>query len=311
MLGSIVDGLVLGCIITLGALGISYVLLLQNYFNFTGGTFFTLGAYIAFAFLSIIPMGSFPFVSFGPGLIFSLVLSMFLLAIIMTVVDKVLYKPLRERNSPFMFFYLTAFGMLFVLRSIIYLIWGPQLKNYISGMRKTFHLAGGINISPDEIFVVIATVIIVAVVYYFQYYTKLGKGMLATANNGRLAEISGIKSKNIHTTVTIIAGILTATGGVFYGLAIQLRPIMGFTLLMAMFFAVVCGGHGAILGTFGAGLIIGITQEFGSEILQVLFDSVNIPLEMSGYKQVLAFLLLIVILTTKPHGIFQGTFLER
>jgi len=311
MLGSIVDGIILGSIITLGGLGISYILLIQNYFNFTGGTFFTLGAYLAFAFLSIIPMGSFPIVSFGPGLILALILSMILLAIIMTVVDKFLYRPLRKRNSPFMFFYLTAFGMLFVLRSLIYLIWGPQLKNYISGVRKTYHLAGGINISPDEIFVVIATLIIVGIVYYFQYYTKLGKGMLATANDSRLAEISGIKNRNVHTTVTIIAGVLTATAGVFYGLAIQLRPIMGFTLLMAMFFAVVCGGDGAILGTFGAGLIIGITQEFGSKVLQVIFDSTGVPIEMGGYKQVLAFLLLIVILTTKPHGIFQGTFLER
>jgi len=311
MLGSIVNGIILGSIITLGGLGISYILLIQNYFNFTGGTFFTLGAYLAFAFLSIIPMGSFPVVSFGPGLILALILSMIVLAIIMTAVDKFLYQPLRKRNSPFMFFYLTAFGMLFVLRSLIYLIWGPQLKNYISGVRKTYHLAGGINISPDEIVVVLATLIIVGIVYYFQYYTKLGKAMLATANDSRLAEISGIKNKHVHTTVTIIAGVLTATAGVFYGLAIQLRPIMGFTLLMAMFFAVVCGGDGAILGTLGAGLIIGITQEFGSEILQVIFDSTGIPIEMSGYKQVLAFLLLIVILTTKPHGIFQGTFLER
>ena len=289
MLGSIVDGIILGSIITLGGLGISYILLIQNYFNFTGGTFFTLGAYLAFAFLSIIPMGSFPFVSFGPGLLLALILSMILLAFIMTAVDKFLYRPLRKRNSPFMFFYLTAFGMLFVLRSIIYLIWGPQLKNYISGVRKTYHLAGGININPDEIFVVIATLIIVGLVYYFQYYTKLGKGMLATANDSRLAEISGIKNKNVHTTVTIIAGTLTATAGVFYGLAIQLRPIMGFTLLMAMFFAVVCGGDGAILGTLGAGLIIGITQEFGSEVLQVIFDNIGVPIEMSGYKQVLAF----------------------
>ncbi len=310
MIGSIIDGIILGCIITLGGLGISYIVLLQNYFNFTGGTFFTLGAYIAYTFLAIIPMGSLPFFSFGPGLIVSLLISMALMALIMTVIDKILYQPLRDRNSPFMFFYLTAFGMLFVLRSIIYLIWGPQLKNYISGVRENLHF-GGINISPDEIFVVIATIIIVAIVYYFQYHTKLGKAMLATANNPRLAEISGIKNKHIHTTVTIIAGILTATGGVFYGLAIQLRPIMGFTLLMAMFFAVVTGGDGAILGTFGAGLIIGITQEFGTKVLQILFDNVGLQIEMSGYKQVIAFLLLIIILTTKPKGIFQGTILER
>ncbi len=310
MLGSILNGIILGCMITLGGLGISYVLLLQNYFNFTGGTFFTLGAYMALAFLGFIPMGSFPLVTFGPGLILALLLSMVSMALIMTAVDKLLYRPLRERNSPFMFFYLTAFGMLFVFRSIIYLTWGAQLKNYVSGI-PTFLRFGGMSITWDEIFVVTATVVIVAVLYYFQYHTKLGKGMLATANNSELAEMSGIKNRDINTLTTVIAGILTATGGIFYGLTIQLRPMMGFTLLMAMFFAVVTGGEGAILGTFGAGLIIGITQEFGSTLLQMLWDATGVPIQMGGYKATLSFLLLVVILIFQPEGIFQGTPLEK
>jgi len=311
MLGSILDGIILGCTITLGGLGISYVLLLQNYFNFTGGTFFTLGAYLTFAFLGFIPMGSFPLVTFGPGLIISLILAMIAMGLIMTVADKLLYRPLRERNAPFMFFYLTAFGMLFVLRSIIYLVWGAQLKNYVAGIPRYLRGPLGISITWDEIFVLIATVVIVAIVYFFQYHTKLGKGMLATANNSELAEISGIRNRDINTLTTVIAGILTATGGVFYGLTIQLRPMMGFTLLMAMFFAVVTGGEGAILGTFGAGLIIGITQEFGSSLLQMLWDATGVPIQMGGYKATLSFLLLVVILIFQPQGIFKGTPLEK
>jgi len=311
MLGNIVDGIVLGCIITLGGLGISYVLLLQNYFNFTGGTYFTLGAFIAFAFSRIIPMGELPFVTFGPGLLLSLLLSMILLAIIMTAVDKLLFRPLRLRNAPFMFFYLTAFGMLFVIRSIIYLVWGAGTQNFVSGLPHIYRLPGGINITADKIFVVLATIILVALIYYFQYNTRLGKAMLATADDERLAAITGIKIKNIHTTVTVIAGLVTAMGGVFYGIAVQMRPLMGFNLLMAMFFAVICGGHGAILGTLGAGIIIGVLQEFGTVVVQIGLDAGNIPVEMSGYKEVFAFIFLIIILLTKPYGIFEGTILDR
>lgn len=311
MFGNIVDGIVLGCIITLGGLGISYILLLQNYFNFTGGTYFTLGAFITYGLLEIIPMGSLPFVTFGPGLFLALILAMISLAIIMTLVDKLLFRPLRQRDAPFMFFYLTAFGMLFVIRSIIYLIWGADMRRFVSGLPFIYPLPGGINLTANEIFVVLATALLVAIIYYFQYNTKLGKAMLATADNERLAAITGIKIRNIHTTVTVIAGLVTAMGGVFYGLVVQLRPLMGFNLLMAMFFAVICGGHGAILGTFGAGLLIGLIQEFGSVFIQIFLDAGDIPIEMSAYKEVLAFIVLIIILLTKPYGIFQGTFLDR
>ncbi len=311
MLGNLVDGIILGCVITLGGLGISYVLLLQNYFNFTGGTYFTLGAFLAYGFLEFIPMGELPLVTFGPGLLVSMLLAMISLAVIMTFFDKILFRPLRERNAPFMFFYLTAFGMLFVIRSAVYLIWGADMRRYVAGLPHIYRFPGGINVTADEIFVVIGTVVLVALLYYFQYHTRLGKAMLATADNERLASITGIKIRNIHTTVTVIAGLVTAMGGVFYGIVVQLRPLMGFNLLMAMFFAVITGGHGAILGTLGAGLIIGVVQEFGSVFLQIFMDAGGIPIEMSAYKEVLAFFFLIIILLTRPYGIFQGTFLDR
>ncbi len=311
MFGGLVSGIVFGSIVTLGSLGLSYVLLLQNYFNFTAGSYVSLGAYFALAFMGFLPsMGEFPIVTFGPEWIIAGLLAMVALGLVMTLVDKTLFRPLRERNAPFMFFYLTAFGMVFVVRSIIRLVWGPQMKFYYSGSAEGLHFWGA-TIGADEIFVVLITLVAVGVLYYFQYHTKLGRGMLAMASNESLAEISGIRSRDIHTLVTIIAGVLSAFGGILYGLTVQLRPLMGFNILLAMFVAVVCGGEGAILGTLGAGLVVGISQEFGSKVFQLLFDSIGVPIEMTAYKAVITFVLMVIVMWFKPNGIFENTFLEK
>lgn len=311
MFGGLVSGIVFGSIVTLGSLGLSYVLLLQNYFNFTAGSYVSLGAYLALAFMGFLPsMGSIPFVTFGPEWIISGLFAMVGLGLIMTFVDKTLFAPLRRRNAPFMFFYLTAFGMVFVVRSIIRLVWGPQMKFYYTGAKEGIHFLGA-TILPDEIFTVLITLAAVAVLYYFQYHTKLGRGMLAMASNERLAEISGIRSRNIHSLVTMIAGVLTAFGGILYGLTVQVRPLMGFNILLAMFVAVVCGGEGAILGTLGAGMVVGISQEFGAKVFQLLWDTTGVPIEMSAYKAVITFILMVIVMWFKPEGIFENTFLEK
>lgn len=311
MFGGLVSGIVFGSIVTLGTLGLSYILLLQNYFNFTAGSYVSLGAYLALAFMGFLPtMGNFPFVTFGPTFLISGLLAMIGLAVIMTLVDKFLFRPLRQRNAPFMFFYLTSFGMVFVVRSVIRLVWGPQTHFYFPGAHVGINFWGA-TIMPDEIFTVLATLGAVAILYYFQYHTKLGRGMLAMASNERLAEVSGIRSRDIHTLVTVIAGTLSAFGGLLYGLTVQVRPLMGFNILLAMFVAVVCGGEGAILGTLGAGMIVGISQEFGAKVFQLLWDSTGVPIEMAPYKPVITFVLMIIIMWFKPNGIFEGTFLEK
>lgn len=312
MIGGLVDGIVLGSIITLGSLGLTYVLLLQNYFNFTAGSYLTLGAYYGLTFLAVLPsMGPLPLVNVGVEFLVAAVLSMLGLGITMCLVDQALFRPLRERNAAFMIFYLTSFGLVFVVRSLVRLIWGPQRQSYTIGVASTIELMQGVRLTPEEIVVVFTSFVVVAGVYYFQYHTRLGAAMRAMASNESLARVTGIRSEHMHMLVTFLAGMLTALGGLLYGLVVQLRPLMGFNLLLAMFVAVVCGGEGAILGTLGAGLIVGVSQEFGAQLLQPGLDALNVPVELTAYKQALTFLLMIAVMYFKPRGIFEGTFLER
>lgn len=309
----LVDGLVFGSIIALGGLGCSYILLIQRYFNFCAAPFISLGAYFTLGMMSVLPRwGKLPFVSFGPEFLIAILVAMIGLAITMTVIDKLLYKPLRDRQSPFMFFYITSFGMLFVIRSIIWLIWGPGIKNYYKGASIAIRgLPFGINITPDKLFLFITVIVVVTILYFFQYRTKIGRAMLATAQNPMLAMVSGIKTEDVHTATTLIAGIVTALAGALYGLTTQVQPLMGWYILLSIFVVVVCGGEGAILGTLVAGYIVGVAQELGAGLLQIPFDKLHIPVSMSAYKPAIAMILFIVVILFKPHGVFKGTFLEK
>jgi len=303
--GWIVSGLVFGSILALGALGCSYILLMQNYFNFTAAPLLALGAYIGWTIMRVLPEWG------GLGLIIAAIVSMVALGIIMTATDKIFQKPLRDRGAPFMFYYLTSFGLLFVIRSTIWLIWGPQAKYYYPGSSVGIAAPWGIMVKPVEIITLVLAVVVIAVLYFFQYHTKLGRGMLAISQNSMLASVCGVEPETIHTTTTMIAGSVTALAGILYGLNIQIRPLMGMYILSGIFVCVVCGGEGAILGTLAAGYLVGIAQEVGSGLIQIPLDFFGIPIQMSAYKMAITSVLFIVVIYLKRGGVWKGTFLER
>ena len=303
--GWIVSGLVYGSIVALGALGCSYVLLIQRYFNFTVAPWLALGAYFAWTMKQILPQWG------GVELVIAAIVSMVALGIAMTAADKALFKPLRDRGAPFMFFYLTSFGLLFAVRSIIWLIWGPQPKYYYPGASVGIKGPWRIMVTPAELLTLIVTVVVVVALYFFQYRTKLGRGMLATAQNPMLASVCGVEPETVHTTTTMIAGFVTALAGILYGLTIQIRPLMGWFILLGIFVCVVCGGEGAILGTLAAGYLVGIAEEFGSNLIQIPLNFWGVPVEMSAYKVALSCALFLVVIYFRPQGVWKGTFLER
>jgi len=303
--GWIVSGLVYGSIVAMGALGCSYILLIQRYFNFTAAPWLALGAYFAWTMMRVLPQWG------GLELIIAAIVSMVALGIVMTAADKALFKPLRKRGAPFMFFYLTSFGLLFVVRSIIWLIWGPQAKYFYPGASVGIKGPWGIMVTPAEILTLIVAVVVVAALYFFQYRTKLGRGMLATSQNSMLASVCGVEPETIHTATTMIAGFVTALAGILYGLTIQVRPLMGWYILLGIFVCVVCGGEGAILGTLAAAYLLGIAEEVGSGLIQIPLNFFGIPIQMSAYKVAISSIFFLVVIYYKPHGVWKGTFLER
>lgn len=305
MIGSIVNGIILGSIITLGAIGVNLIASILNFFNFAHGALFTVGAYLTLFFLAHIPdWGVFPSLSFGLSMLVAMGLSMILTSAIALLFDKVLFKPLRRRQATSLFLALTSLGMAFILRSGIGIIWGPDVKYYTSGIQMARKLPFGIRIRPDEIFIVGAALMLVTVVYLFLKNTKIGQAMRAMSDNVVLAKASGIEASKVITWTWIIATSLTALAGTLYGIEVQLRPTMGWSFLIPLFVAVIVGGIGSFWGAMAGGMIIGISEELITTLMQDMFIGLKLNVVMSAYKPAIAFVLVIIVLLLRPSGIF-------
>ncbi len=299
-----VNGIILGSIFTLGAIGVTLIADILNFFNFSHGDMLSFGAYLALFFVGILPgWADFPGLSFGPAMILAIVFSMGIMAAFALFFDKVLFKPLRERGSSELFLALSSLGVAFIFRSIIRLVWGPQAQ-YYGGLQMANRYPLGITIKPDEFFIVGTALFLVVVVYLFLKRTKIGKAMRAASDNKTLARVTGINTEEVVNWTWIIAVSLTAAAGVLYGIEVQLRPIMGWNILIPIFVAVVVAGVGDIWGAMVGAMIIGVAQEMLTGVLQNLFNSLNIDVLMTAYKPAIAFVLMVIVLLFRPQGIF-------
>lgn len=301
----LVNGIILGSIITLGAIGVTLIADILNFFNFAHGDMFSFGAYLALAFIGILPnWGTFPGLTFGPGMIIAAILAMGITSLIALFFDRVLFKPLRERGSSSLFLALSALGVAFILRSIIRLVWGPQVQYYSRTLQLARKFPFGITVKNDEFFIVGAAFFLVLVVYLFLKNTKMGKAMRASSDNKTLARITGIETEKVVIWTWIIAVSLTAAAGILYGIEVQLRPIMGWNILIPIFVAVIVGGVGDLWGAMVGGMIIGISQELLTGVLQNLFNFLDMDVLMTAYKPAVAFVLMVVVVLFRPQGIF-------
>jgi branched-chain amino acid transport system permease protein len=148
------------------------------------------------------------------------------------------------------------------------------------------------RVMPDQIFVLALTLVLVVALHLMLRYTRLGIAMRASAESADLAAVHGVDVRSIIRWTWIIGAALAAAAGVLFGLTVQLRPEIGFALLLPLFTAALLGGSGSVIGAVLGGLIIGL-----SESLSVLI----IP---TGYKQAVPFVLLLLILYLRPRGLF-------
>lgn len=294
MLSLTVWGVMLGGIIALGAIGLTLVYGVLKFPNFAHGALVTIGAYAAFGIMGALPQGPplAPF-SFGWELIAALVMAIPVVAVVALAVDRILFYPLRRRGASLVLFAMASLAGTFFLRSLIYLIWGSDFHFYYPGRANpAMHLPFDIRVQADQIFVVCLAIVLVGLTYLLLEHTRMGKAMRATANNPDLAQVRGINTEMVIAWTWIIGGGLAAAGGVMYALASQLRPEMGFFLLLPMFAAAIMGGVGSPVGALVGAVIIGIAQQLSASFLN------------PAYGPAVAFALMIVVLVVQPQGLF-------
>jgi branched-chain amino acid transport system permease protein/neutral amino acid transport system permease protein len=286
-------GVMLGGIIAVGSIGLTLVHGVVKFPNFSHGALVTLGAYGTLMVMAYLPQGMplRPF-SFGWEFIVALIVAMPIVGVIAVVIDKLLYRRLRLRGAHLVLFAMASLAMEFFLRSWIYLIWGPDFRFYYVGRANpALHLPLGIRVRADQLFILVLAVVLVAIIYLLLEKSKMGKAMRATADNPELAQVRGINTERVIAWTWMLGGGLAAAGGAMYGLSSQLRPEMGFFLLLPMFAAVIMGGIGNPYGALLGALIIGVTTQVSAAFLN------------PAYGPAVAFVLLVITLLVRPQGL--------
>ena len=305
LLQQIINGLVLGSMYALIALGYTMVYGIIQLINFAHGEVLMVGALTAWSAIGLMQAG----MPGAPGwliLILAMVIACVVAAALNFVIEKVAYRPLR--NSPRLAPLITAIGMSILLQTLAMIIWKPNYKPFPTLLPSAPFNVGGAVITPTQIMILSVTAVSLAVLMYLVHYTRIGRAMRATAENPRVAGLMGVKPDVVISATFIIGAILAAIAGVMYasnyGTA---QHTMGFLPGLKAFTAAVLGGIGNLGGAVLGGILLGLIEAIGSGYI----GSLTGGLLGSHYTDIFAFIVLIVILTLRPSGLLGERVADR
>ncbi len=298
-LQSILDGLVIGATVSLGAIGITLTYAILRFANFAHGEFITWGGYFALAVLGAVAGsqdlkallgGPFEPFSFGWPLIVATLASILAASALALILDAIYFRRLRRAKIAIASV-IGAFGAALVLRNLVVLGYGADPEYFSREIQIAIRFGPGLRITPDQIALVGVTALLVVSLHLFLTRTQMGRAMRGVRENPDLASVSGIDVAAVIRATWVIGASLAAVAGVLIGLTIQLRPSIGFDLLLPLFAAAVLGGIGSIYGAVLGGLVIGVSE------------SLAVMLIGPEYRAAISFGMLFLILLVRPQGI--------
>lgn len=284
----LVNGLSIGSIYALIALGYTMVYGIIKLINFAHGDIYMLGAYVGFISIAQLHLGFFP----------ALLLAMVVCGVLGVIIERIAYKPLR--NATRIAALITAIGVSYFLEYSTQKIMGPGVKTYPSVLsNQTFHVFG-IQIQMQQIYILAITIILMLALQFIVRKTKIGRSMRAVSVDADAAKLMGI---NVDATISYtfaIGSALAGAGGVLVGMYYNtINPLMGMVPGIKAFVAAVFGGIGIIPGAMFGGFFIGIV-----EALVTAYGS-------SLYKDAVVYAILILNLIIKPAGLLGKNVKEK
>ena len=305
LLQQIINGLVLGSMYALIALGYTMVYGIIQLINFAHGEVLMVGALTSWSCIGLM-QEAMPYLPGWLMLLIAAIIACVVAASLNFVIEKVAYRPLR--NSPRLAPLITAIGVSILLQTLAMIIWKPNYKAYPTLLPSTPYEIGTAVITPTQILVLVVTAIALATLMYLVNYTRLGRAMRATAENPRVAALMGVKPDMVISATFIIGAVLAAIAGIMYasnyGTA---HHTMGFLPGLKAFTAAVFGGIGNLAGAVVGGLLLGLIESIGSGYIGDLTGGVL----GSQYTDIFAFIVLIIILTLRPSGLLGERVADR
>jgi branched-chain amino acid transport system permease protein len=304
-LQQLVNGIVLGAIYALVALGYTMVYGILGLINFAHGEVVMIGAMVALTVVQLL-VGS------GVALPGPLIAALGLAAAVSVcmalgfAIERVAYRPLR--HSPRLAALITAIGMSIVLQNVAMIIWGRHYHSVPALLPATPHQFAGATVNDLQIFIVALACAIMAALLFLVHRTRLGRAMRATAQNPEVAGLMGVNVNTVISITFVVGSALAAVAGMmvsaYYGIA---HYFMGFMLGLKAFTAAVLGGIGNIAGAMLGGLALGVIESLGAGYIGPLTGGFL----GSHYQDVFAFLVLILVLVFRPSGLLGERVTER
>jgi branched-chain amino acid transport system permease protein len=298
MIQHLLDGILVGSILSLGAIGLTLVMHTLRFANFSHAELLSVGAYAALVFdglfgalYSQLRSTIDPF-SLTWSLILAILFAMIATGLSAILIDKLVFYRIREKGDELSMVF-ASFGVAMVVRNLISLFFG--LKSQLFSNEITFAIMISqdpmILVKPDQVFVLIAALLVMLLFHLVLSRTTFGYALQAVAENPVLAQISGVNLSKMLMMIWLIGGSLAALSGIFYGLNNQINPVIGRDLVLPIFAATIAGGIGSVYGAVLGGFLVGIASNLALMILP------------SGYSPAVPFMIIFGVLVLRPNGI--------
>ena len=303
----IINGLVLGSMYALVALGYTMVYGIISLINFAHGEVLMVGAMVSWTVATFLLDTASPM----PGwliMLISAIAAIIVCAALNYSIEKIAYRPLR--NAPRLAPLITAMGMSLLLQTLAMIIWKPNPKPYpqLLPVEVFFLWEDGPVITLTQVLILVITAVVLTGLLWLVNKTKLGRAMRATAENPRVAGLMGVRPDHIISATFVIGAALAAIAGIMwaanYG---TLQHSMGFMPGLKAFTAAVFGGIGNLAGAVVGGVLLGLIEAIGSGYLGTLTGGFL----GSDYTDIFAFIVLIFVLTLRPSGLLGERVADR
>ena len=278
-LQQVLNGIMLGSVYSLVALGLTIIYGILHVPNFAHGSLYMLGAYLAYLMVTTL----------GLNFWMAMVLTMVILAIIGMLVERLVFRPLLD--APHLNSFIAAIGLIYIIDNGALILWGPDFKRFPAIYDQLYHFFG-ITITLQRIIIVFTAISLIALMQLFIKKTTIGATIVATAQDRIGARLAGINVERVGLITFGIGTALAAAAGALIGPILLVYPSMGAALILKAFVIIILGGMGSIPGAIIGGFILGLIESLGGGYIT------------TQYNEVLAFGVLVTVLAIKPTGLF-------
>ena len=273
------NGLTIGSVYSLVALGLTLVYGILHIPNFAHGALYMVGGYVTLTMMT----------SFGLHYWLAILVSVIVVGLLGVLMERVVFHPLRE--APPIHDKIAAIGILLFLEALAQLIWGADFQTMPSPYGQVVNLFG-LTFTLQRILIIVAAISVMILLYLFLKKTYIGSTIIAMAQNREGAFLVGINTNKVAMITFLIAGGLAAIASSLTSPINLVFPGMGHLVILKAFVIIILGGMGSIPGAIIGGYILGFSESIGATYIS------------GDYKDIIAFVLLIIILSIKPTGLF-------